>query len=72
MRVKWETVKGRRTGTPVDCRPALRQINFRGKYELSFHLSLRRVRSCLPEDPAVQDPRGLLVAATEPSKVEII
>lgn len=68
MRVTRETVRGRGTDTPVDWRPAFRQIHFRGKYDLSLHLSLQRVRMCLLDDPAVQAPRSLLVAATELSK----
>lgn len=72
MRVMRETVRERGTETPVDCRPAFRKINFRGKCDLSLHLSLQRVRTCLLDDPAVQGPRSLLVAATELSKVKRI
>lgn len=68
MRVTRETVMGRGIDTLVDCRPAFRQIHFRGKYDLSLHLSLQRVRMCLLDDPAVQAPKSLLVAATELSK----
>lgn len=70
MRVTRDTVRGRGTETPVDCRPAFRQIHFRGKYDLSLHLSLQRVRMCLLDDPAVQGPRSLLVAAQTGEKAD--
>lgn len=59
MRVVWETV----TGIPVDCRPALRQIDFREKYELLlWYVGVRwggtPVWRCLPDDPVVHNPRG--------------
>lgn len=62
-------LKGRRPGDPVDCRPALRQKNFRGKYELSLYLSLWRYSGYVHQvestcDPAVHNPRDLLVAPT--------